>query len=173
MPSTKVPTFWSRLVRAVWAIQFVALAAAALAAAATAEPDATAAFVEANTAPVAAPEPKKAPTRIRKADLPAPCGTYQPLDIDAPDPDRPWRPGPSASVIRLGPGASDDAWVSDEKLGALLIMRDGDTHDGARYGFSKLDLWPLVGYARPRGTNFPPPPIEIGALQVGLALADA
>ena len=43
---------------------------AALAAAATAEPDATAAFVEANTAPAAAPEPKKAPTRIRKADLP-------------------------------------------------------------------------------------------------------
>lgn len=111
--------------------------------------------------------------RASHVHLPAPCGTYQPLDIDAPDPDRPWRPGPSVSVIRLGPGASGDAWINHEKPGALLVMRDGDTHDGARYGFSKLDLWPLVGYARPRGTNFPPPPIEIGALQVGLALADA
>ena len=43
---------------------------AALAAAASHETDATAAFVEANTAPVAAPEPKKAAVRIRRADLP-------------------------------------------------------------------------------------------------------
>lgn len=43
---------------------------AALAASAAAEPDATAAFVEAATAPTAPPEPKKAAVRIRKADLP-------------------------------------------------------------------------------------------------------
>lgn len=102
--------------------------------------------------------------------VPNACGTYRPLADDAPDPKRSWALGPSSTVIRLGPTKSCDAWINGEKPGTLLVMSGGRIHDAQEHGFHVLDLWSSVGYA---GGRFPPPPIEIGVLQVGLALAAA
>ena len=101
--------------------------------------------------------------------VPETCATYQPLDFDTSS----WPMRPTATVIRLGPEPSRDAWINKERPGALLVMRGGNVYDAARHGFDCLNLWPLVGFAESRGSSYPPPPIEIGALQVGLAVANA
>jgi len=94
--------------------------------------------------------------RASHVHLPAPCGTYQPLDIDAPDPDRPWRPGPSASVIAWGyfadamrgtvPSQAEAraaAWAWHDRRHALAErLRSGL---GDRLGrCDGLDFWPVI-----------------------------
>ena len=111
--------------------------------------------------------------RVTYNKTPATCGTYEPIaDHDTPDPARPWARRLDVTIVRLGPTKSGDAWINDEKPGALLIMRGGRADDAVKHGFGVLNLHPLVGFAQ-RHSNFSKPPIEVGALQVGLALADA
>ena len=100
--------------------------------------------------------------RVTYNKTPATCGTYEPIaDHDTPDPARPWARRLDVTIVRLGPTKSGDAWINDEKPGALLIMRGGRADDAVKHGFGVLNLHPLVGFAQ-RHSNFSKPPIEVG-----------